>query len=158
MAVDKKDIERQAAVAQTARDGQSAGADFAQEYEIVDGVKFFRPTMSHAWFATRWGATTFARPSLTDAGVVLVASLLHEADYVRNELMPLIAEPDKLILASYRALEAAGAGPGTADKVVLGVGRELFSRAVAGGAGGGGEANPPPPAAKRVSSRSGGRG
>lgn len=131
MTVTRDQIEQQVAATTAAREAQAVGADFAPDYELVDGVRFYRPTLAHTWFALRWHGCkeAGALPSYTDYALVIVAALMHDADYVLNTMMSKVNDVPGLVADCYADLLAAGATPATADKVILGVGRELFAAA-----------------------------
>ena len=66
-----------------ARNKAALGAEFAADYVVVKGVKFYYQQVAHAW----------AMPLLQEmdqfsAGLAALYILAHDADTVRNEVIP----------------------------------------------------------------------
>ncbi|MEA4862721.1 MAG: hypothetical protein VB042_05390 [Victivallaceae bacterium] len=123
-------IKDQMATVEAARSRQAVGAEAASDYEMIDGIKFFKPTFAHTWFVQRVAAMPVSDPSLSDFGVIVTASLLMDSVAVRNEVIPLADDRQKLATWAYGMLIQFSVELDTVNTVLTGIAAPLLKKTV----------------------------
>ncbi|MDD5698492.1 MAG: hypothetical protein PHH77_07730 [Victivallaceae bacterium] len=70
-----------------AREEQAIGAEYANDYLYLQGIKFFKPTFAHGWVLKRLRRSAQMAVSLNDFAVCVAYTLTFEVKLVRNKIM-----------------------------------------------------------------------
>lgn len=70
-----------------AKNTAAIGAEFAEDYIIIKGVKFYHQTVSHAWVIPMAVARLGDKLSVFDKGMVSMYLLANSPEDVRNKCM-----------------------------------------------------------------------